>query len=238
MKWLGGAADKCLRIDDAAQFADAGADLAGGVLDEIGMAELHRLQAHPERAWRMRQRNSRRVLRSDEHVAAGEIDLIGDGDGHRLRRSGTIDFIVADADGGDFRGSAGRKNDNGIAGAQFTGSDLAGVTADAVSGSKHVLNRKTQRLRNARAKRPGRFRDIRATADPRTTACDSTAQRCYRHRGSRQGRRRDRRQRASKQTRGSRFRFCGKTSSRKSTRSILLMATAKLRTPSSEAMEA
>ena len=118
---------------------------AGGVLDRQLLARTQRLVGHPADHRVDVLAGLRGVLRAADHVAAGDVDVVLEPDGHRHRRERLVDLLVEQVDAGDLAGHARGQHEDVVAGLQHAAGDLAGVAAVVVVvvglGADDVLHR-------------------------------------------------------------------------------------------------
>ena len=81
--------DLCQRVDVdlVVQTADLAAQSLGRVLDQVADIAPQRRLRHPDQVRRDSRRHRRHLIRRDEHVAAPQVDVVGRGEDHGLRRN-------------------------------------------------------------------------------------------------------------------------------------------------------
>ena len=76
----------------------------------------------------------------DDHIAARDVNFIGESDADRLRRVGFIFFAVGRVDGFDVCRKSGRQHRHAIARFEDTASDATGVATEVVPFVTHRTN--------------------------------------------------------------------------------------------------
>ena len=185
-----------------------------------------------------------RLRRRGDQVAAGDVDVVGEPQRHRLRREGLGELAVRGVDAGDRGAAPGRQHDHLVADADHAGGDLAGVAAvvavaasrAASCGRDDELHREAERLVRRVVSDAEGSRGARAGSGRRTSRCAPSGRRRCRRPAPRPGRVRRSAMPSSRGDGGELgARRAAKTSASKSTRSILLTATTTCGTRSSAA---
>ena len=79
------------------------------------------------------------------HVAAADVDLVGEGDGDRLAGDRLVEVAVLGDDALDVRLAPGGHDPDQVAGAHRAADDLAGEAAEVEVGPVHPLHRHAER---------------------------------------------------------------------------------------------
>ena len=127
---------------------DRGADRAGRVLELEMLARAQRALRHPADRGLEVPSGDRQVLRADDHLAAADVEVVGELDGDRVGRRGGLARAVVGLDGEHLRAAAAGHDRHLVAGAQRAARDLAGVAALAprgLLGADDPLDRQPQR---------------------------------------------------------------------------------------------
>ncbi|MNZ86426.1 hypothetical protein D3C78_1052450 [compost metagenome] len=123
---------------------------AAADLHQIGAAGQHGLLAHPHQGGLELVGHRRRRVGQGEQVAPADIDLVLQGQGHRLAAERLLLLAGHAEDAGDPALLAGRQDADAVADAQAAGGDVAGETAEVEVRPVHPLHRHAER----RAARP------------------------------------------------------------------------------------
>jgi hypothetical protein len=115
-------------------------------LDQVGAARQQAVARHPHQMRRELVSHLGPVARGGDHVAAGDVDLVGERDGDRIARFRGIDRPGSGDDAFDFRGLPGRQNRNGIADADMAAGHRAGKAAEVGVGPVDPLHGHAERL--------------------------------------------------------------------------------------------
>ena len=110
---------------------------AGRVLDRVGAAFTQRLVAEPAHHRVDVLGDRRRVVRTAEHVAPADVDVVGEAHAHRHRRHRFVDGAAVLIDPGDRRGEPARQHHDLVARAQDPARHLARVPAVVVVVVRH-----------------------------------------------------------------------------------------------------
>ena len=133
-------------VDPVLQVGDLGRHIASADFHQIGAAGQQGLVAHPQEV--------RGELVGDfgphgaqgEQVAPGDVDLVGQGQGHRLAGPGLGQVAVIGDDAGDLGFPARCRHGDRIARPDDAGSNGAGKAAEIQVGTVHPLHREAEGL--------------------------------------------------------------------------------------------
>ena len=119
-------------VDAMLDLLDDGSGRARGVLDRVAPALGQRLLAHPADHRVQLVGGGRLILCLDDHVAAGDVDLVGQAQRHRHRGERGGDLAAVGVDRGHRRAVPAGQDDDLGAGVQQPAGHLAGVAAVVV----------------------------------------------------------------------------------------------------------
>ncbi|MNN07315.1 hypothetical protein D3C81_1201390 [compost metagenome] len=123
----------------------AHANGAAADLHQVRAAGEHRFLVHPHQGRLELVGHRRRCVGEGEQVAAADVDLVFQGQGHRLAAEGLLLLAAGAEDAGDDALLAGRQHADALADADAAGRDVAAVTAEVEVGTVHPLYRQAER---------------------------------------------------------------------------------------------
>src|SRR5581483_7987321 len=139
-----GVAVQRVDVQSVLDVLDQGAGRAGGVLDRQLLTRLQRGGRHPADHGVDVLGGRRGVVDPGDHVAAGDVDIVLEADGHRHRWVCRRQFLAEEVDGFDGGGHPRGQDDDLVTGLEHSTGDRAAVAAVVVVvvrlGSDDVLD--------------------------------------------------------------------------------------------------
>ncbi len=115
--------------------------IAGSALDIVLLARKHRLLGHPHQHGIEAVGDQRAIVGMHQHVAAGNVDLVFQGQGDGLAGTGLLQFALEGDDGFHLAALARRQCHHFVALAHHAAGQGAGETAEVQVRPVHVLHR-------------------------------------------------------------------------------------------------
>ena len=175
-----------LELDPAVDRVDACGHGARAVLEQEAVALAGRAVAEPADRGAQLAHRLGRVLGGRDQLAAREVDLVLEPDGHAQRHLHLLGGAVGVAHLGDARAGPARQHDDLVAGLQRARGEPARGPARPAVAAQHELHRQPGAVDGRRLDRH-RLQAARAAAGPCTRACSPTARRRCRRRAPRSG---------------------------------------------------
>ena len=135
----GGGAGERVDVDLLVDRGDRGRQHLGADLHQIGAARGKAILGHPHQ--RGVEPGGERNGLGGEHVAARNVELVGERERDRLAGGGGGQVAVEADDAGDGRRQAGARDGQAVAGADAAAGDLAGIATEGGVGAVDPLDR-------------------------------------------------------------------------------------------------
>ena len=132
-------------VEPVGQPAYVGRYRACAELQQIGSAEAQRLVAHPDEVGGEAVIDRRPRAGMRQHVAAGDVDLVGERQRHGIAGARDVEVAVGGDDAGDGRGASGTGDDDGLADHHAPAGDRADEAAEVEVGPVDPLDRHAER---------------------------------------------------------------------------------------------
>ena len=167
---LGGELVECVDVDAVLELGDLRRHGAGADLHQIRAAGQHRVGAHPDEMRGELVGDLRPARRMRKHVAARDVDFVGERQRHRVARFGALLLLVGNEDGLDGRLLARSGDDDRLAARHAAARDRAGEAAEVEMRPVDPLHRQAERRRCGGPLRPRWSRAAAGDARPDTRA--------------------------------------------------------------------
>ena len=141
---LGGQVLLGVHVDPVLDLADAGGHGARADLQPVGPARQQGRVAHPQHMRGELVGHRRWIAGRGDHVATADVDLVGQGQGHRLAGEGACDLAVRAQHPGHGGAARRRQHHHRIARRHLAGGNRAGETAEVLVGPVDPLHRQAQ----------------------------------------------------------------------------------------------
>ncbi|MND74614.1 hypothetical protein D3C80_662110 [compost metagenome] len=136
---------QAVHIDPVLEVGAAHADGAATDLHQVRAPGQHRLFVHPHQGRLELVGHRRRRVGQGEHVAAADVDLVGQGQGHRLAATRLLQLAGGAEDAADHALLAGGQGTHALADANAAGGDVAAVATEVEVRPVHPLHRQAER---------------------------------------------------------------------------------------------
>src|SRR5579872_6591618 len=135
---------KRVDVHAMANLADARANGARGVLEQVNLMRIERFRVHPNEHGLKLSADGWSPIIGDEHVAAAQIDFVLERDGDGIAGARRVELVFKRDDRLHTSFYARRQGHDARSGMQLAGGKLTGKAAEAGIGTNHILHREAE----------------------------------------------------------------------------------------------